>query len=110
GQLADLLLELDRAVDKAPMLLNPVQDSLDLHPAVRLPELVCVVTAILFESGRGASSIPTPNARVEADGSVDAEKRPPDPCKTTERFCTSSHTPHRRALSEERKLQTSPNH
>ena len=31
---------------------------------------------------------------TEADGSVDAENAPTDPCKTTERFCTSSHTPH----------------
>src|SRR6266851_10061054 len=29
-------------------------------------------------------------------GSVDAQNAPTDPCKTTERFCTSSHTPHRR--------------
>src|SRR3989442_15714275 len=36
------------------------------------------------------------NARVEADGSVDAQNAPTDPCKTTERFCTSSHTLHRR--------------
>src|SRR5258707_7521974 len=34
--------------------------------------------------------------RMEADGSVDAETAPTDPCKTTERFCTSFHTPHYR--------------
>jgi len=28
----DLLLELHRAADKSPMLLNPIQDSLDRHP------------------------------------------------------------------------------
>jgi putative ABC transport system permease protein len=33
--------------------------------------------------------------RVEAAGSVAAENAPTDPCKTTERFCTSSHTLHR---------------
>ncbi len=31
-----LLLELHRAVDESAMLLDSVQDSLDLHPAVRL--------------------------------------------------------------------------
>src|SRR3989441_3395845 len=43
------------------------------------------------ESTRDAA----PQTRVDADGSVDAENAPTDPCKTTERFCTSSHTPHR---------------
>ncbi len=90
----DLLLELHRAVDKPPVLLNPIQDSLDVHPAVRLRRvLVCVGTTILSEATRDASS-PT-LSRVEADGSVDAQNAPTDPCKTTERFCTSFHTPHR---------------
>ena len=44
---------------------------------------------------RDASSIAAPR-RMEADRSVDAENAPTDPCKTTERFCTSSHTPHHR--------------
>src|SRR5713101_8064159 len=36
--------------------------------------------------------------------------RPPILCKTTERFCTSFHTPHRRVpFSEERKTKTSQN-
>jgi hypothetical protein len=52
---SDLLLELHRAVDKSPMLLNPVQDSLDLHPAVRLREWLASSTAILAESTRDAS-------------------------------------------------------
>src|SRR5712692_4529709 len=37
-----------------------------------------------------------PGLRVEAAGSVDAQNASTDPCKTTERFCTSFHTPHRR--------------
>jgi hypothetical protein len=78
------------------MFLDPIQDSLELHPVVRLREVVCVGTAILSKSTRDASSIVAPRARVEADGSVDAENAPTDPCKTTERFCTSSHTPHQR--------------
>src|ERR1700688_2531882 len=76
------------------MLLDPIQDSLELHPVVRLREVVCVGTAILSEWTRDASSFVAPQARVEADGSVDAENAPTDPCKTTERFCTSSHTLH----------------
>jgi hypothetical protein len=78
------------------MFLDPIQDSLELHPVVRLREVVCVGTAILSKSTRDASSIVAPRARVEADGSVDAENAPTDPCKTTERFCTSSHTHHQR--------------
>ena len=38
----DLFLKLHCAIDKAPMLLKPIQDSLDLHPAVRLRERWCV--------------------------------------------------------------------
>jgi hypothetical protein len=57
GQTVELILEPHVAVDKSPMLLNPIQDSLDLHPVVRLRELVCVGTAILSEWARDASSI-----------------------------------------------------
>ena len=32
--------------------------------------------------------------RVEAAGAVDAQNAPTAPCKTTERFGTSFHTPH----------------
>ena len=53
---ADLVLEQDRAVHKSAVLLNPIQDSLDLHPAVRLREVVCVVTTILSKTTRDASS------------------------------------------------------
>src|SRR5439155_3388209 len=92
----DLILESHVAVDKSSVLLNPIQDSLDLHPVVRLRAGGEVWSpAILSESTRDASSRAAP-PRVEADGSVDAENAPTDPCKTTERFCTSSHTPHRR--------------
>src|SRR3989442_3968095 len=58
--------------------------------------MVCEGTAILSESTRDASSIAAPVLRVETDGSVDAQNARTVPCKTTERFCTSSHTPHRR--------------
>ena len=95
GESADLLLEVHRAIDESALLLNPVQDSLDLHPAVGLRERLASSTAILAESTRDASSIAAPWSRVEADGSVDAQNAPTDPCKTTERFRTSSHTPHR---------------
>ena len=105
-----LILEPHVAVHKSPVLLNPIQDSLDLHPAVRLQDMVCVGTAILSESTRDASSIAAPELRVEAAGSVDAQNASTDPCKTTERFCTSFHTPHRRVpFSEERKTKTSQN-
>src|SRR5262245_16479743 len=57
---------------------------------------------------RRTSKYRTAGARVEAAGAVDAQTAPTAPCKTTERFCTSFHTPHRRApLSEERKTRTS---
>src|SRR5712691_4809634 len=46
-------LQLHGAVDKSPLLLDPIQDSLDLHPAVRLRDVVSFVTAILSESRRG---------------------------------------------------------
>src|SRR5690606_23826065 len=92
GEARDLLLELDRAVDKSPMLLNPVQDSLDLHPAGGLRAWLALDTTILFDSTRDASCAAA--ARVEAAGAVDAQNAPTAPCKTTERFCTSSHTLH----------------
>ena len=95
GESAHLLLEVHRAIDESALLLNPVQDSLDLHPAVGLRERLASSTAILAESTRDASSIAAPWSRVEADASVDAQNAPTDPCKTTERFRTSSHTPHR---------------
>ena len=89
----DLLLKLDRPVHKAAVLLNPIQDSLDLHPVVRLREVAGVKHRHSLRSTRDASAIAVP-VRVEAAGAVDAQHAPTAPCKTTERFCTSFHTPH----------------
>src|ERR1700687_4239114 len=93
------------------MLLDPIQDSLDLHPVLRSREgMVGFSTAIVSESTRDASSIAAPLTRVEADRSVDAENAPTDPCKTTERFCTSSHTPHQHFLFQKNpRTRTSQN-
>src|ERR1700730_11904359 len=98
-QAVGLILEPHVAVHKSSMFLDPIQDSLELHPVDRLREVVCVGTAILSKWTLDASSIVAPRARVDADGSVDAENAPTDPCKTTKRFCTSSHTPHQHSLS-----------
>ncbi len=83
-QAADLLLELDRAVDKSSLFLNSIQDSLDLHPAVRLrdPGVCGNHHSLRVDAG----CIPCDAARVEAASPVDAQNAPTGLCKTADGF------------------------
>jgi hypothetical protein len=85
----DLLLKLHRTVDKSSLLLNPVQDSLDLHPVVRLREPgVCRN----HHSLRGdAGCVPRGVAHVEAARPVDAQNAPTGLCKTADGFAQLPH-------------------
>jgi hypothetical protein len=61
-QAVELILEPHVALHKSSMLLDRIQDRLELHPVVRLREVVCVGTAILSKSTRNAASIVAPRA------------------------------------------------
>ena len=99
-QAAALLLELDRAVHKSPLLLNAIQDSLDLHPAVRSEVLVRVGTTILSESTRDASSIAAPASAWKLPDLRTPRTRPQVFAKP-QTVSHSSHTPHQVSLSDE---------
>ena len=85
----DLLLELDRAVHESSVLLNSIEDSLDLHPAVRLrdPGACGNHHSLRVDAGclgRGAG-------RVEAARPVDAKNAPTGLCKTADGFAQLPH-------------------
>jgi len=81
-QAADLLFELHHAVDKSALLLNPIEDSLDLHPAVRLREMVGRQAPPFSPSRRGMRH----DERVEAARPMDAQNASTGLCKTADGF------------------------
>ena len=87
-----LLLDRHRAVDESPLLLNPVQDSLDLHPAVGLRAWLALGTTILFDSTRDASGA-APGVWKLPDRWTQRTRPPVFAKRPT--VSHSSHTPHR---------------
>ena len=67
-----------------------------IPPVVSGRGLVSVGTTILSEATR--EYIIATSSRMEAAGSVEARTRPRESLQTTERVCTSFHTPHRPCL------------
>lgn len=84
-------VERPRAVDTSPMLLHPIQDRLDRHPAVRLRSRWCVSQPRGCQSRRGRRLSERRSQRVEAGAAVDAQNAPTAACKTRGRVSHSSH-------------------
>jgi hypothetical protein len=68
---------IDRIAHVLGALLNPIQDNLDLHHAVRLQEVVCVGTYSLKVDARDASPSCHTDAREGARAADGIERRPP---------------------------------
>src|SRR5712691_5599361 len=78
--------QLDGPIDEPALLLDPIQDSLDLHPVARLRDPGVFRHLHCLRVGNGMRLIAAACARVEAAGAVDGtERRPPRLGKPTER-------------------------
>jgi hypothetical protein len=85
------VVEADVPVHTSALLLNPIQDSRDLHPAVRLREWSASSTTILFESTRDAS-LAAPCVWKLPD--LWTQRTRPQVFAKPQTVSHSSHTPH----------------